>query len=256
MKRAITLLAFAALAGSAMADGFDAQILRSYNLGETATAGVDAADPNAAYSNVTNFVGSAVRNTGGTASAPTFMIADDCTTTIGGAVTTLRFSMANLNTASKSIKPSIRIYADNAGAPGTLLYAVDFNAVTLAASSVSVLTFTPGTTLFTAAANTQYWIGEFFTGGTGTTSTTAAQVNNWAMGLFNPPDVGTSSFNEWDSAAGNTQLTNNPTGALYTGGYSSGTIPANYGFELVVPAPSSVALLGLGGLIASRRRRA
>lgn len=220
----------------------------------------------AAYSNVTTFGGSAVANTGATTgNLATFAIADDLTTNLASPTTlkSYSFSIANFNTAVKTIKPSIRFFDDDgaSGGPGTLLGGQDFNAVSVNAGSIGVLSFNiPAAQQFTLPTGT-VWALQYFTGGSGTTSTTAAQVNNIGMALFNPPDVGTSSFNEWDSnaaasASAASFVANNPDGFIYTGGYSSGATPANFGFELVVPEPTTLAALGAAGLVFGRRRKA
>lgn len=45
-------------------------------------------------------------------------------------------------------------------------------------------------------------------------------------------------------------------GGGVAGFYTFGSGPANPGYQVVVPTPASAALLGLGGLVAARRRRA
>jgi hypothetical protein len=62
------------------------------------------------------------------------------------------------------------------------------------------------------------------------------------------------------TAAGSFFPTNNPAGtALSLGNDPSDPFsppPANFGWEIVVPSPAGLAVLGMGGLMAARRRRA
>ncbi len=258
MKILCGLVIAAGLASSASAQvgAFDAQVSHSYSLGQ-ASASVDSVTPGSVFSNVSTFAGDGVANGGATLATPyTFMECDDITPTAGGTCTQLRFSIVNFNSAQLSIKPSIRMYTDNAGTPGTLFAGFDFNAVTVAGLTVTVLNFPIPTGSQFALPGTKFWAGQFYTGGAGTTSTTAAQMNNWGIGHFTPPDVGTSADIAFDANPNATQLSNNPAGVLGDGANYWGLSDANFGWEFVVPAPSSLALLGMGGLVAARRRRA
>ena len=79
---------------------------------------------------------------------------------------------------------------------------------------------------------------------------TAAVMNNFGMGLFDPPTVGSSQDRDFLSSTTTTQTTNNPTGAIRTSPFTAAPA-ANYGFRITVaavPEPGSVALMAVGGV--------
>jgi hypothetical protein len=99
-----------------------------------------------------------------------------------------------------------------------------------------------------------------------------------AFGGGNPTGyIGSFTYTDAGTAAGNYSVTLSisdfigPTGALAifntaTGGQSRSSLTSDTGnfhlvqfdsraFDVVIPSPSSLALLGLGGLVAGRRRR-
>jgi len=226
-------------------------------------AGLRAIDPNAVYSNVTTFAGQAFSPAGATAGITRLMM-DDITST-GGMLTTIRFNITNLDVASFSARPRIRFWlADGAGgAPGTpystsinggppSVVGFSFNPITFAANSATTFTFdlVAGSSQFAIPSGT-FWAGMTFDNA-GPTATNA-NLNNLGMGIFGPPDVGSSADNFFVTTNPGSFLgTANPGGTQQNFG---GLPPANFGWEFVVPAPGSLALLGLGGLLAGRRRR-
>lgn len=257
---ALTGLAGTALAGGDLTIGMPTATAH-YAFGEQSTFGTRVVDPNAAYSNVTNFQGAGVRNTGTALVSginTTKLVADDLnfsSSEIGKKVMAFRWSTANFNTAAVSARMRIRFYTDSgSNSPGTYITGLTFNPIALGVG-VTTWTYSVGTPIFTLTTN-KIWAAITFDA-SGTT-TTAAQLDNLGQGLFNPPDVGTSADLAFRTSAAGSFVVNNPAGA----GFSLGdpldpTIaPANFGWEIVVPTPGSVALLGLGGLVAARRRRA
>jgi hypothetical protein len=268
MKTAIGILALAGLAGSAVADieimagdlvrGQSLTIGQAQDFGNRATAG-------ASYSNIDTYTGSVFSN-GGAATVSgngiTRLVADDITFALpylaGQSFTQFTFSVANLNLVAVSARPRVRFWlADGAGGgPGTYYSGIGytFNAISFGANSVGLFSATLSPGFLQPAAGQTLWAGITFDNNNGATGATIAQLNNLGQGIFNPPAVGSSADRFFQTtAAGSFFNTNNPAGTLTNFG---GNPVGNFGWEFVVPAPGSVALLGLGGLVASRRRRA
>jgi hypothetical protein len=268
MKTAIGILALAGLAGSAVADieiqAGDLIRGQSYTLGQATDFGTRAT-PGASYSNIDTFTGSAFSNGGAANQAGnsiTRMVADDISFALpylaGQSFSQFTFSVTNLNTVAVSARPRVRFWlADGAGGgPGTYYSGIGytFNAISFGANSVGLFTGTIGPGFLQPAPGQTLWAGITFDNNTGATGATIAQLNNLGQGIFNPPAVGSSADAFFQTtAAGSFFGTNNPAGTLTNFG---GNPVGNFGWEFVVPAPGSVALLGLGGLVASRRRRA
>lgn len=202
-------------------------------------------DPNAIYSNVTNIQGFFVANGGATligANTITRLVADDLTLARGvpTSVTGIRFTVQNNNAGPVSVRARVRFYANNAGAPGTLLSAVSF----------APFTFAPGATTLTAnpfgpfTATTQtIWAGITFDNNGGTTGATAAQLNLFGMRVFDPPNRGTSTDQVFlTTAAGDFNLSN-PVGATQN---NAGFVD-NLGWEILVTP--TAAMVSLGGRV-------
>jgi hypothetical protein len=254
-----------ACAGTATADldimAGSLSAVRHYELGEASQYG-DRFDPGAGYSNIDNFTGGAYA-AGGAAGGITKMIMDDCVFAgpllTGQQIQTVRFSVFNGNAGTVATRARIRFwFADGAGgAPGTYYnlpgaVGFTFNAFSFA-SGVTILTGNLGAGLNFAspAPGMTLWAGMTFDNvGTATTN---AQLDNFGMGIHNPPIIGSSSNNFFQTTnPGSFFNVANPAGAITS--FNDGTA-GNFGWEFVVPAPSSLALLGLGGLVAGRRRR-
>lgn len=215
------------------------------------------------YSNVTSYFGSVLPN--GDAAAgnlATDLVMDDCTTVVGSAGTDvgfIRFSMANLNATALSASPCVRFFAvdPTTDLPTAVLGGVNFNPVTVSAQSVTLVSYSAAAPIFTVPAGEKVYAGVFFLGGGANTTTTAAQLNNFGMGIFDPPTVGSSDGSVlWASDVAATDMTsygvNAPAGALYNLG--TGT-PANFAFFFqAIPEPSSLALLAPATLLFARRR--
>jgi len=95
-------------------------------------------------------------------------------------------------------------------------------------------------------------------------STTSFGLNIWSFTAGSPTIVsgeqafsGSATF-DVDAGVYAAMLAGNSSGEIYAGADSDDDITAgaiNIGTWALVPAPSSVAMLGLGGLVAGRRRR-
>jgi hypothetical protein len=261
MKTILGFVALAGLTGTAMADfnGGDLRASAHFDIGVASSYG-DRATPGASYSNVDNFLGQALANTGAEnqgGNTITRMLMDDIHFDLpylaGQNFTQIKFSVANLNTAAVSARARVRFYrGDGAnGGPGTLIAGFTFNAFSFG-SGVTVLTGNIGPGLPQPASG-MLWAGITFDNNSGASGATADQLNNFGVGLFNPPVIGFSNATYFHTTGAGSFLASNPGGAIIDG-LSDGT-PGNFGWEFTVPAPGSLALVGLGGLLAGRRRR-
>lgn len=197
------------------------------------------------YSNVTSFLGQGFAN-GGTANQAgnliTKIVADNLTPTgagAGSAVTQIKFSVANFNAVTVSVRARARFWnADGAGGlPGTYYSnpaAVGFSFNALAfAPGVTVVTGTIGAGAFNMPGAT-FWAGLCFDNNTGATGATLAQMDNMGQGLFNPPTAGSSTDQIFvTTAAGSFFPTPNPAGSTVN---FSGNPIANLGWEFTTAA--------------------
>jgi Carboxypeptidase regulatory-like domain len=204
------------------------QVTATYPIGKPSQSLVPTvADPASVYSTTTGTFSGQVFLNGGQAGAPaiTRLIADDLTLTGTPPYSIGRFdfSMCNLNTVAVSARPRIRFYLDNAGTPGTLITGFSFSAITLNASNCS--TFFANVAPFSITSSL-IWAGVTFDNSGGTA--TAAQMNNFGMGIYPVPDTGTSADTFWLTTAAGSFLANNPAGAATNVG---GSPLANFGWD-------------------------
>jgi hypothetical protein len=189
----------------------------------------------------------------------TRLVADDITPLsgyAGQAIDNLYFSVVNANAVAVSARPRLRMWdADGAGGlPGTFVAGFTFNAISFGANSASSYFFHPtGVNVPTGT----FWIGLTFDNNSGATGATDVQLNNLGMALFNPPTIGASTDNAFQTTAAGDFLVNNPAGATFNLG---GNPSANFFFGVSVtqvPEPATLLLGGLGfvGLLLFRRRR-
>jgi hypothetical protein len=216
------------------------------------------------YSNVTHFTGIAWAAGGAdvvAGNAITRLVADDLTFSglwPGQNILGFQFSVANLNTVAVSVRPRVRFWhADGVtGGPGT--YYTGNIGYTFAP-----ITFGPGVTVVTATVGPGFlnpagtmWAGITFDNNTGATGATVDQLNNFGVGLFNPPTVGSSTDRLFATdAAGSFFAPNNPAGTFV---HFNANPMANAGWSFrAVPEPGTMIALaaGLGVLAAHRRRR-
>ena len=207
---------------------------------QSAPPGPLAVNPNAFYSDVTTFFGSASNNGGAAlqgSNTITKLVADDLTATAsplhpGDPITVIRFTVANLNGVAVSARPRLRFYQDdNGGVPGTLITGFSFNPISFTAGTVATFSFNPGGAVPYAAGAT-IWAGMTFDDNSGGTGATLTQMNNLGQGIFGPPDVGSSVDHIFITSAAGAFLASNPAGALTN---FSGSPVANFGWELATP---------------------
>ncbi len=207
-------------------------------------------DPLAIYSNVTGFSGMAFAQ-GAASGGITRLVMDDLTFTTNPGVsnvTTLRFSVANLNATSQSVRARVRFWNANgaslgaglANAPGT--YYAPGGAGTEVGFSFNPFTFSPGVTTLTgniapgfavpAGTTTTMWAGITFDNVGTTTGATDTELSNFGQAMFNPVDLGSSTNTLFETtAAGSFFTVSNPAGAALNFG---GSPVANDGWEFVV----------------------
>lgn len=259
MKSMILVVGLAALAGTASASDIvagDLVAVGHANIGEATTFASDRSN-NPYYDNTVNFLGMAYANGGAqnqSGNTITKMVCDDLEGIhpffVGKSVTSVTFSVANLNATVVSCRARIRFYAEDGagGGPGTYITGYSFNAFSF---SAGVTNLTGNLGAGWVLPTTKLWAGITFDNNTGATGATEAQLNNMGVGLFDPPVWGTSQDRLFGTSAAGSFVGNNPAGTAFSFG---GAPVANAGWKLI-PTPGAAALLGLAGIAASRRRR-
>jgi hypothetical protein len=189
----------------------------------------------------------------------TRLVADDLTPASGYAglaISNIYFSVVNANALTVSARPRLRIWdADGAGGlPGTFVAGFTFNAISFNANTGYSFFFHP---TGVNVPNGTFWMGLTFDNNSGATGATDVELNNLGMALFNPPTIGTSTDNAFETTAAGDFLVNNPAGATFNFG---GNPAANFFFGVsvaAVPEPATCLLGGLGfvGLLLLRRRQ-
>lgn len=221
--------------------------------------GALAASSNAvtAFSNLDDFSGYLYTPGGATASLnATYLDADDLlfeTGTAGQAVTSVTFTLGNLNTSAVSVDTHLRFYSLNSTQDGigSLLASIDLNPITEDASSIDAYTVTDAGGFFNVPADEFVFAGISFS----STSATPAQMANVGQGLFGTPTIGDSGDIYFESDGPGTFDTGVPAGGFYDLG---GDPVANFGWEFetqAVPEPSAFAALGLSAVALLRRRK-
>jgi len=262
-KLLVGLVAFAAVATAAAQEWqqVEAHLKWSVPLAQAGHLGGLAGDPDAYYSNIDS-TGFAVANGGAAvvgADRITKLLADKVQPgydPIGTKVTEMSFAVTNQNqTLNISARPRIRIWDDDGagGGPGTALAGFTFNPITFTAGSAASFFFNP-TQPFGPAQMLDggaFWIGMTFDNN-GTTAT-LAQLNQLGLFTNDPPTVGSSADTDWLSTAAGSNFVSNPAGAIRSSPFAANP-NANYFWE-VIPEPTTMALVALGGLFAARRRR-
>ncbi len=219
-------------------------VTRTFPANKPATFGpsTEALDATAFFSNVTTFTGSAALN-GGAGDDPaagantiTRLICDDLTYNgaVARNVTGYRFAVANLNAAAVSVRARVRFFQDNgANAPGTLIGGNSFAAFSFTGNQITVLTANPLTTAIPFPGTgpaVKVWACITFDNNSGATGATFAELNNFGMGTYNPPDRGTSADIYFQTTTNGAFFASNPAGATTNLG---GAPVANFGWELL-----------------------
>ena len=183
------------------------------------------------------------------------MIADDLNLTGGGAVTQFTVDIVNGNSSAVTFQPVFPFYENNgsSGGPGTILGDIFTPDITFSAGENELVTFdVAGIGLVVPSAT--IWAGLVFSN-SGTPATTAAELALLGQGTYNPPDVGSSLDRYFLGSSTNAPFNgSNPSGSITNFG---GSPVANFGWEIVVPEPSSavVGAIIFAGMTLRRRRR-
>jgi len=209
---------------------------------------INAIDPNAVYSAIDagGYSGSAFKNAGATASpGSTTMVADDIA--FSGPppyqIDKIRFTIANFNASARTIKTHIRLFRPNwanLGEPGELITGWDFGAISINASTLSVIT---GTVPEFILNDDVVWAGIYFDN-SGTTTSTLTQLNNFGQGIWNTVDVGSSEDLFFQSTDPGPFDTDFPAGDFWDFGQ---VVTANFGWEFVQDNPIPVTIEYLRG---------
>ena len=234
------------------------EVTAHFDLGVPAN-GIGVRSAGDAYENITNFTGSGATN-GGAASISgvltTKYLADDLNvgaSNVGYSVTRQDWCVANFAATAVTARMRTRWHMDNgSNAPGSYISGFSFTATAIP-SGVTCYNYDNVTQIFAIPA-AKIWMGITFDN-SGAAGTTAAQLNNLGMGLFDPPINGTSADEDFLTSAASVGNVNNPAGATRISPFA-GNPAADYGWR-ISPEPSSLALLGLGviGLIRRRKTR-
>jgi hypothetical protein len=131
-----------------------------------------------------------------------------------------------------------------------LIVGIGFGVITVPASTAVILDSgtTPGG-WFTMPADGTMWAGmvfdNFFT------ATSNADLGLLAVGIYDPPVVGSSNSSTMFRSASPSTLSNNPAGSVF----DLGATPANAGWAFTVPEPTTLGLLAGVSLFAIGRKR-
>ncbi|MDI9637316.1 PEP-CTERM sorting domain-containing protein [Kamptonema cortianum] len=201
-----------------------------------------------------NYSGFAVRTPAATGGV-TNVFASQLTVATGAGLpmTNLRWSTYNASTNPITARMRIRLYADNAGMPGTYITGTSFSAS--AFSGVQTWTWTPSATYIIPASGVM-WLGLCYDN-VGT-SATDADLAFLGTGLWKQPaSVGSTPNSTFVSTAPSSGLFSNLAGSLVNYTDTAGA-PIVMGWHAeVAPEPGTMALLaaGVAGLVARRRRQ-
>lgn len=232
-----------------------------------AGAGIANAQLLNVYDSTPNYTGSYFAPGGATSqTSNTRMVADEFTIDPifqGKQATKLAFTIINANNAAIHFRGRVRVYSDNAGAPG--LYAFGFS-FQLAQTALSASTWTADISANNVflPAGSKAWFGITFdsvnTTIAGYTRASTAQINNLGWGLATQGvggnARGTSDVNKaFLSTAPTSGLFDNIAGSNLT--FTGNPAPAsNFSFGVqAVPEPSTYAAMALGLAVVIRRRR-
>ena len=195
-----------------------------------------------AYSNLKNTI-SAIQLGGATATGgSTDLLADDLTynaSLAGQAISAFQVQLINYNSTTVSVTPTVIFWNSNGpiGTPGAVLGSYVLPLTALAGSTEQTLSFTvPVKNQFVLPVSGTIWAGIFVTG---TSTATAAQLNNIAVPIVNPPTTGSSQDRLFESISPGPAAAANPSGAVFTSPYGGNPV-ANLGWALTTITPGTL----------------
>ena len=218
---------------------------------------------NAVYSDVTTFSGSGANNGIAATVGGIRMSAMLCDSLIlitptgmpPYTISSLTFTPANFNTVAVTCTPKVRFYlADGTGGkPGTYIAGYNLSApYTFNASSVYTFMLTLPAPYLTLSSN-YIWAGVSFDNSNNPVpNPTIAQLKLMGAGLYNPPDIGTSGDNIFETTAAGDFTANNPAGTIYPAPFAAGGLVGNFGWELVSLIPTPVTIEYIHGVRSGR----
>jgi uncharacterized repeat protein (TIGR01451 family) len=231
--------------------GGDARFERLVPPGTGATAKLGGGSPDAAYSNLGTFRNQSFAPGGSTQqvlNTITRMAADDINL-VGAppyAINGFRFIVTNQNAVDVTASMLIRFYHPNGpgGGPGTLIAAFSYNPIVFHAGVVG--TIKTGTQ-FTLPVSS-VWASVGFDNNGGSSGATAAQLDNLALGIFSPPEVGTSTDKYFVTTAAGSFASDNPVGTIAN---FSGNPPADFGWEILTAQNVDLSITNSDGVTAT-----
>ena len=207
-----------------------------------------AASADAVYSNLRTFRNQSFAAGGATQqvfNTITRLAADDLNLvgTPPYSVNGFRFIVTNLNDVDVTARPLVRFYLPNGpgGGPGTLIESRTYNPTVFTAGVVGTIK-TSSTFVLRSSA---IWAGIAFDNNGGTTGATAAQLDNLALGIFSPPDLGTSTDRYFVTTAAGSFDSNNPAGTITNFG---GAPPADFGWEILTAQDVDLSITNSDGV--------
>ena len=197
-----------------------------------------------AYSNLNNSIDDLLLGGATATGGSTKLLADDLTYNAGlagQAVSAFQVQIINDNSTSISITPTVIFWnSDNSGGPGTLLSSYVLPLTTLADNAEQTLSFTvPASEQFVLPTSGTIWAGIFVTG---TSTTTAAQLNATLLPIVNPPTTGSSLDRLFESTNPGPAAAANPSGTVFTSPFGGNPV-ANLGWALTTVAPGTLNVL-------------
>jgi len=259
MRIQLSLLVTAAASVAAFAD-YNMDIAGAWNANDVFDNGLVRAQAANAYDNTATLTGGAFNGGAALQSGNTItrLLADDCTMAasfVGQTATQFHIFIWNTNTVAVTARVRFRIYGSDGagGGPGTVL--AGFTGAANSHAANTIYDYSTALGAYFVIPQATLWFGVTFDNNTGTGGT-AAELNNFAFVMADPPSPGTSQDRDFLTTAAGSFFANNPAGAIRVSPFQ-GAI-ANYAVSIqATPEPGTYAAMatGLVGLLALRRRR-